>query len=621
MTKIKTLRKLFILMFVFVLSLFVLLQNREVKALTTTGNASYNVTETKEINKLAYGVVHTRDLGLTTKANKTTNYAQQVNVLTVPSLTGVKIVSWANTNNHVWTLTSVRKLAKDYEAKHPGYKVIAAINGDFFDIGGTGNLRYQTTGAVVADGHFYKTTSGNTVGFTNDGSKLTLIGNKKIERTEAMVLAIYDDKDNIVSEFDVLSLNEEPQENGASVYFGLYNGDHQYVPQTVPTVAGASVFTVGAADKALPNNASDFYGLGTIDGTEAITLGVGQFSIVSKNAEINAALAVGKKIRIQYEYTGAYANITAATGGGVCVLKNSEAPSNIETALPDTHPRTGIGVKEDGTIVMAVIDGRQANKGMNGVGGAEMSSVMKNYGCTEAYNLDGGGSSTLCILENDELVVKNSPSDGWERSDSNCLLVVAKDPEYQVTTKDVADRTLTVCVDVLNKNGHTFDKLYASINGVEVEVVDGCATFTRLTALTKYAVKVYYKNEKGAPLYAIKDFEVSTSAIPYKFRGVDIKEDANSYIIELDYTDRGNATNLATAKLTINGKEYTLEDGKVTVQKADIGNYITEMTLTFTNIIVDGTEEIVLLNPHSKLIATMKDIHQEIKDFIDGIYE
>ena len=196
MTKIKTLRKLFILMFVFVLSLFVLLQNREVKALTTTGNASYNVTETKEINKLAYGVVHTRDLGLTTKANKTTNYAQQVNVLTVPSLTGVKIVSWANTNNHVWTLTSVRKLAKDYEAKHPGYKVIAAINGDFFDIGGTGNLRYQTTGAVVADGHFYKTTSGNTVGFTNDGSKLTLIGNKKIERTEAMVLAIYDDKDN-----------------------------------------------------------------------------------------------------------------------------------------------------------------------------------------------------------------------------------------------------------------------------------------------------------------------------------------------------------------------------------------------------------------------------------------
>ena len=190
-----------------------------------------------------------------------------------------------------------------------------------------------------------------------------------------------------------------------------------------------------------------------------------------------------------------------------------------------------------------------------------------------------------------------------------------------MTTKDVADRTLTVCVDVLNKNGHTFDKLYASINGVEVEVVDGCATFTRLTALTKYAVKVYYKNEKGAPLYALKDFEVSTSAIPYKFRGVDIKEDANSYIIELDYTDRGNATNLATAKLTINGKEYTLEDGKVTVQKADIGNYITEMTLTFTNIIVDGTEEIVLLNPHSKLIATMKDIHQEIKDFIDGIYE
>ena len=620
MTNIKSLRKIFLLMIIFIFIAFCFLQNKEVSALTTTGNASYNVTETKEINKLPYGVVHTRDLGLTTKANKTTNYAQQVNVLTVPSLTGVKIVSWANTNNHIWTLTSVRKLAKDYEAKHPGYTVIAAINGDFFDIGGNGNLKFQTTGAVVADGHFYKTTSGNTVGFTNDGSKLTLIGNKKIERTEAMVLAVYDENDNIVSEFDVLTLNGEPQDNGASVYFGVYNSDHQYVPQTVPQVDGATIFTVGAADKALPNNANDFYGIGTIDSNDTATLQKGQFSIVSKNAEINAALKVGKKIRIQYEYTGAYANITAATGGGVCVLKNSEAPSNIETALPDTHPRTGIGVKEDGTIVMAVIDGRQSDKGMNGVGGAEMSSVMKNYGCTEAYNLDGGGSSTLCILEKGELVVKNSPSDGWERSDSNCLLVVAKDPEYEVTTKDVVDRSLTVCVNVKNNNGHTFDKLYASINGVEVEVVDGCASFSRLTALTKYTVKVYYKNDKGAPLYALNDFSVSTSAIPYKFRGVDIKEDDSSYSIELDYTDRGNATNLATAKLTVNGKEYTLQDGKVVVQKSDVGQYITEMTLTFTNIIVDGTEEITLVNPHSKLIAMMEELSQTLKDFIDEIY-
>ena len=129
-----------------------------------------------------------------------------------------------------------------------------------------------------------------------------------------------------------------------------------------------------------------------------------------------------------------------------------------------------------------------------------------------------------------------------------------------------------------------------------------------------------YKNDKGAPLYALNDFSVSTSAIPYKFRGVDIKEDDSSYSIELDYTDRGNATNLATAKLTVNGKEYTLQDGKVVVQKSDVGQYITEMTLTFTNIIVDGTEEITLVNPHSKLIAMMQELSQTLKDFIDEIY-
>lgn len=618
MMKIRRIISLF-LVFIFTIVMFNL-GKTELGAITT-GNASYNVTSSKESNSLPYGIEHSTHLGVTTKAGGTTSYEQQVNVLDIPSLTGVKVVSWANTNNNVWTLTSVRKLAADYEKQNPGYTVVAAINGDFFDINATGNLPYQTNGAHVSGGNFYKTTTGNTVGFTNDGSTNTLIGNKKIERTEAMVLALYDENDNIIKEFDVKNLNTEPGDGEASVYFGLYDNLHNYMEQAVPTVDGASVFTIENADKTLPNNANDFYGLGTISSQNTISLKSGQFSIVSKNADINSALAVGKKIRIQYEFVGAYANIDSATGGGVCVLKDFEAPSNIETALPDTHPRTGIGVKEDGSIVMVVIDGRQESKGMNGVGGASMSAIMKNYGCKEAYNLDGGGSSTLCILEDGELKVKNSPSDGWERSDSNCLLVVTKDPEFNVTTKDVTDKTMTVCVDLINANGHTFDKLYASIGNQEVEIVNGEASFSKLQALTAYKVKIYYKDYKERKLYQLNSYDVATSSIPYRFRGVDITEDTESYTFELDYTDRGSATNLATATLNVNGKDYMLADGKISILKSDMGQFIYETKLTFTNLTINGNEEVVLLNPHSELVNCIKAITAEIDAILVKIYE
>lgn len=613
-------KSLVLVMALFSVFALVFISNNEVYAITETGNATYNVTSSTESNSLPYGIEHVTHRGVTTKANGTKTYEQQVNVLDIPSLTGVKVISWANTNNNVWTLTSVRKLAKDYESKNPGYKVVAAINADFFDINGNGNLKYQTNGVHVAEGNFYKTTATRTIGFTNDGSTKTLIANKTLKRTDAMVLAVYDDSNNIIAEYDVLNLNKEPQDGEASVYFGQYNSTHRYETQVVPEVSGAQVFTIENAEKALPNNAEDFYGLGVISSNKAIELGVGQFSIVSKNSEINSALSIGKRIRLQYEFVGEYANIDSATGGGVCVLKDFEAPSNIETALDAVHPRTGIGMKEDGSIVMVVIDGRQESKGMNGVGGASMSAIMKNYGCKEAYNLDGGGSSTLCILEDGELQVKNSPSDGWERSDSNCLLVVVKDPEFNVQMTKREDKIIGIKVDLINANGHTYDKLYAAIGTQEVEVIDGYAEFSKLKALTKYQVKLYYKNSLGKKLLPMNGYEVSTSAIPYKFRGVDIIETDSSYEIEIDYLDRGKATNLATATIIINDKEYTLSDGKVIVLKEDIGKFIYDMKLIFTNTDIDGIETVTLINPHSNLIGALQIIYEEYSFILIDIY-
>jgi exopolysaccharide biosynthesis protein len=53
---------------------------------------------------------------------------------------------------------------------------------------------------------------------------------------------------------------------------------------------------------------------------------------------------------------------------------------------------------------------------------AELTALMRRLGCTEAMNLDGGGSSTLWLGGD----VMNSPSDGRERLVANSLIVVSR---------------------------------------------------------------------------------------------------------------------------------------------------------------------------------------------------
>ena len=58
------------------------------------------------------------------------------------------------------------------------------------------------------------------------------------------------------------------------------------------------------------------------------------------------------------------------------------------------HPRTAIGQREDGIIILLTVDGRGSN-GSFGINYEEMINIFENCGCINAANLDGGGSTTL----------------------------------------------------------------------------------------------------------------------------------------------------------------------------------------------------------------------------------
>jgi hypothetical protein len=77
------------------------------------------------------------------------------------------------------------------------------------------------------------------------------------------------------------------------------------------------------------------------------------------------------------------------------------------------HPRSAVGLdREKRTLLLFVIDGRQPNYS-EGVTLPELAQIAIEYGSNEAFNLDGGGSSTLVTEDQSgKPQVLNSPVHG-----------------------------------------------------------------------------------------------------------------------------------------------------------------------------------------------------------------
>ena len=113
-------------------------------------------------------------------------------------------------------------------------------------------------------------------------------------------------------------------------------------------------------------------------GTDLTTVGFDQ----------NDVLIVGKMTRAQAEEKG----IRDAVSFGPALVVNGEAAqfSGVSSGL---NPRTAIGQRADGAVLMLVIDGRQVNS--PGASMADLVEIMVRYGAVNACNLDGGSSSNI----------------------------------------------------------------------------------------------------------------------------------------------------------------------------------------------------------------------------------
>ena len=90
------------------------------------------------------------------------------------------------------------------------------------------------------------------------------------------------------------------------------------------------------------------------------------------------------------------------------------------------YPRTCVGIKADGTVVLFQADGTMAPRSV-GYTAAEEARMMVALGCVAAIQLDEGGSSTYISQREGEqdLTMRNTPAGGSERVVSGTILVVS----------------------------------------------------------------------------------------------------------------------------------------------------------------------------------------------------
>ncbi len=127
----------------------------------------------------------------------------------------------------------------------------------------------------------------------------------------------------------------------------------------------------------------------------------------------------GALLRISMATSPSLKGVQTAIGGGPALVQGGKTKK--WGLLQVRHPRTAIGWN-DKSIYLVEVDGRQPGFSV-GMTYSELADYMLNkIGCTEALNLDGGGSATMWVAGQ----VANSPSKGRERGGANGLVLVQK---------------------------------------------------------------------------------------------------------------------------------------------------------------------------------------------------
>ncbi len=218
-----------------------------------------------------------------------------------------------------------------------------------------------------------------------------------------------------------VGLNDPPSENGYSLFTRAYGattpsakGAAEVILHPFPNVTANTDLVGVVADVISPSSGKTAI---PADGAVLQARGSGAFKLVG-DAQL------GTSLTIRYTLNPTWDGIVGAIGGGPVIVKDGklifQANEEFSSAQLSPHdPRTAVGQRADGKIIMVAVDGRQPGYSA-GVTNYELALAMMQLGAVSASALDAGGSTTMAF----DGQLLNRPSDrGGERSVAEALLV------------------------------------------------------------------------------------------------------------------------------------------------------------------------------------------------------
>lgn len=313
------------------------------------------------------------------------------------------------------------------ELEAQGYRVVAGVNGDFFDSNGV------PTGILVSDGYLISSDGGNyAIGFSADGS--AVIGQPSLRL-----------QGSVNGQSATLSGFNKARSSSGGIYAYTYDfksthdiGTTDPGVDVILEVISESEALTGFADET-PETACPRIGetsyyrvVSVVENTTGTKTVVGENQLV---LSANAAAAESYLTYLRSMTEGdifsltvtssdeSWNAVTEAVGALYPLVQDGEICSGLDRS---NAPRTAVGIKANGDVVFYTVDGRQSGYSI-GSSQSVLAERMQELGCVTAICLDGGGSTTTMVTMPDSTDVErlNRPSDGSERRVTNHIFLVA----------------------------------------------------------------------------------------------------------------------------------------------------------------------------------------------------
>lgn len=387
----------------------------------TNSQDIYNIEVLSEVSETILGVTHKR-IVLKFYTNGISS-SQTINTLEFNPKTNpnLHIISGDDYQPYNFAPANLKSQAVSVNKRYFNQvKVVAGTNGDFYNTSiYHSSMAFVRNYEVIYGGHSYSpgATSGRIlIGFKENGEVI-------IDRpTHGGYKVFVEDKDGARKDINISldGYNKEPEnEDEVVIYFDNYG-------KTINNNYPKLVFEAAEIKNA---TSGQYFAKGRIQEltTNSIEVPENQFVLVGSPLLEEGLITEEDTVIVSQTLLEPYNDIRFAVGGNPILVEDGVYLQELDGADPyNKRPRSSLGLKEDGTVMLVTVDGDQGHIGLDGLTMDEMAYLMFYLGLDKAVNIDGGGSTTMVGYNNetDSYDLLNSPSVPGMRSNSNAIFIV-----------------------------------------------------------------------------------------------------------------------------------------------------------------------------------------------------